>query len=289
MLMATTVKQAFATFKGNLEITDLQAETVSTRQRQVREAVEDGLEVVDHFLTGSYRRSTMIAPLKEADIDIFFVLSSDYFEKNSGQAALLERVKRTLRKRYRTPDISRDGQAVTISFNDFEVDVVPGFNRKGGGYLIPNTQGNTWISTDPKAHVRLSTEHNQAHSDMLVPLEKMIKRWNREINRHFRSFHLEVLTWEIFDGVAFSTYSEGALYFFDKGRSKIRRVNADPAGYGGDVGYYIDDNNVEQAVSRFTTAYSRALKAEDFEARGKISDAIDEWRKIFGDAFPAYG
>ena len=63
----------------------------------------------------------------------------------------------------------------------------------------------------------------------------MIKAWNRTINGHFRSFHLEVLAWQIFDGVMISDYPSGARYFFDKGRHLISQPNLDPAGYGGDV------------------------------------------------------
>jgi hypothetical protein len=59
-------------------------------------------------------------PPKDADVDIFIVLDSEYFYnydngQNGGQAGLLDLVKRTLRKTYtKTLDISRNGQAVTI-------------------------------------------------------------------------------------------------------------------------------------------------------------------------------
>ena len=129
--MTTTIQQAFAQFRQNLEITGLQASTVSTRQQSVRDVMQAGLHVLDSFLTGSYSRNTMIAPLAEADIDIFFVLDGQYFQRYNGQngdqAGLLDLVKRTLRSTYtRTPDISRNGQAVTVRFDDFTVDVVPG-------------------------------------------------------------------------------------------------------------------------------------------------------------------
>lgn len=137
--MATTIPGAFTTFKSRLEITDLQTQTVSARQKNVRDAVVAKMTVLDSFLTGSYSRSTMISPLAKADIDIFVVLDPKYFEQ-SGQAALLDKVKRALRATYpKTPEISRNGQAVTITFTDFKVDVVPSFNRNGGGFLMPST------------------------------------------------------------------------------------------------------------------------------------------------------
>lgn len=289
--MATTVKESFRKLKSNLEITNLQQETVSTRQKNVRDAVESGLTVLDSFLTGSYSRSTMIPPLSEADIDIFVVFDPSYYEAN-GQISLLEKVKRVLKNTYpQTPSISRNGQAVTITFTDFMVDVVPAFHRNGGGYVIPSTyNGGFWLATDPKQHVQISSKANSAHKGDLVPLVKMIKCWNRNINKHFRSFHLEVLTWQILDGVTISNFSSGMRYFFDKGRNLISKKNPDPTGYNDDVGFYIDNRmKVGEAVSRFTTAYNRAVKAESYEKNGNIESAINEWRKIFGNNFPAYG
>jgi hypothetical protein len=53
-------------------------------------------------------------------------------KRNGGQLGLLDYVKRVLRKTYiKTPDISRNGQVMTIHFNDFIVDVISEFYRKG--------------------------------------------------------------------------------------------------------------------------------------------------------------
>jgi hypothetical protein len=293
--MAITIPASFLKLKQNLEITGLQASTVSTRQQTVREVVEAGLNVEDSFLTGSYQRNTMIAPLKEADVDIFFVLNAEYYYRynngmNGGQAGLLDLVKRTLKETYtKTPDISRNGQAVTIRFSDFIVDVVPGFNRKGGGYLIPNSITQSWISTDPKKHVQIMQTENAAHNGDLVPLVKMIKGWNRNMDKYFRAFHLEVLAIDILHGITISDFPSAMRYYFDKGRNLIARPNADPAGYGGDVGSYINTQEaVRDAVAKFQLAYDRAIKAEDYARRNFISNAVEMWIKIFGDYFPAY-
>jgi hypothetical protein len=292
-MAATTVQQGFLRLKWNLEITGLQASTVSTRQAN-REVLEAGTTVLDTFQTGSYARSTMIAPLSEADIDIFVVLDAKYYHnyngQNGGQAGLLDAVKRTLRKTYtRTPDISRNGQAVTIRFDDFTVDVVPGFYRQGGGFLIPNSITSSWLETDPKKHVELMTAANKGHNGDLVPLIKMIKGWNKKHSTFFRSFHLEVLALQILNNVRIDDFPSGVRFYFDKAREIVKQKNLDPAGYGDDVGRYINNSNIDEAVRRFQLGYERAIKAEDLAVKGHHGHAIDMWQKVFGDYFPAYG
>ena len=287
--MATTIAASFAKFRQNLEVTDLQSSTLSTRQQAVRTAIEKDFSVLKSFLTGSYRRSTLIAPLKEADVDIFVILDSTYY-KADGHAALLDKVRATLLKTYtKTPKISRNGHAVTITFTDFVVDVVPAFNRQGGGYLIPDSVGKRWIPTDPTVHVTLMSNRNSAHSGDLVPVVKMIKRWNREISRSFRSFYLELIAIEIFNNVTMSNDPSAVRYFFDHARSRVKTKAVDPAGFGDQINGLASASSVDIAIKRVELAYGRAVKAEQFASTGKIGDAVAEWQKIFGSYFPSYG
>jgi hypothetical protein len=168
--------------------------------------------------------------------------------------------------------------------------VVPGFNRQGGGYIIPNSIAQSWISTDPKKHVEIVTAANKAHNNDFVPLIKMIKAWNANNNKYFSSFHLEVLALEILQGVTISDYPSGVRYYFDKGKDLISKQNLDPAGYGGDVGSYINSQaKVQEAVAKFQLAFERAVKAENFERLGQTKEAVEMWVKIFSTYFPAYG
>jgi hypothetical protein len=286
--MPKTITEGFKKLRENLEITDLQESTVSTRQTNVREVIEGSLTVVDSFLTGSYRRSTMIAPLKEADVDIFTVLSSSYFEQN-GQAAVLDRVRAALKKRYSTPQISRNGQAVTIYFEDFRVDVVPAFHRRGGGFLIPDPPRHRWISTDPRAHVSISTDQNKAHGGYLVPVIKMLKAWNRNRGSLLHSFHLEVIALAVFNGVAIPDYPPAVRFFFDKAFGLVRTPLRDPAGYDSDVGAYLSAADALRVMGHLAADKKKAVAAENLAAAGLVREAYDQWRAIFGDAFPAYG
>lgn len=287
--MPTTILAGFNGLKSNLEISGLQASTISTRQTNVRAAVEKEFDVLASFISGSYSRSTLIAPLKSADVDIFMVLDPKYYSKYS-PAGLLDRVRTVLLRTYpKTPNISRNGQAVTITFTDFQVDVVPGFYRQGGGYLIPNSITGTWISTNPKEHDSQLAAANKAHGGDLVPLIKMIKAWNRGIGEAFVGFYLELMTKKILAGITISDLPSAVRYVLEHGQSEIRYVIADPAGFGGQVSGLNNISKVDDAVSRFRTATTRARKAEQLATEGKIALAYDEWRKIFPGYFPIYG
>jgi hypothetical protein len=293
--MVFTIASGFDGLKSNLEITGLQTSTISTGQQAVRASITNAMTVVDDFLTGSYARSTMIAPLAEADIDIFITLDPMYFHhynnQNGGPAGMLDYAKRTLLKTYTsTPDISRIGQAVTIRFTDFVVDVVIGFNRTGGGYLIANSVNNRWLETDPKNHVSIITAASKTHGGNLVPLIKMIKAWNKSHGSFFRSFHIEVLALEVLHNVRITDFPSGVRFFFDKVRTNVKGKNLDPAGYGDDIGSYVNTQaKIAEAVAHFQTAHDQSLRAEQFAVRGDIRSSIEAWRKLFSNYFPAYG
>ncbi len=203
---------------------------------------------------------------------------------------MLDRVRTVLLRTYKnTPQISRNGQAVTITFSDFKVDVVPAFNRNGGGYLIPDSVHKTWLSTDPEKHDAHLTTANKAHDGDLVPLVKMLKGWNRVINGAFDGFYLELHTVKALNGITIADFPSGVRFVLDKGVGQILYQLPDPAGFGGYVNGLANLSTVSEGVSRFTTAVGRAKRAEEFEQKGNTAAAFDEWRKIFGDYFPAFG
>lgn len=98
--------------------------------------------------------------------------------------------------------------------------------------------------------------------------------------------HVEIFS----EANSVSDFPSGVRFFFDKARFYVTKQNPDPAGYGGDIGNYINtQEKIQEASSKFQLAYERAIKAEEYASRGYIKDAIEMWIKIFGDYFPVYG
>jgi len=286
--MARTIEQGFTELLANLEVSEPQATTLAERQRGVREALSRGLDLVDDFLIGSYRRKTMIAPLNEADVDVFVVLGEKYFAPK-GQGILLQFVRRLLRQTYPRSKMGPNGQAVTIGFSDFGMDVVPAFQRPEGGYIIPDVQRRRWIPTDPKVHVELWSEDNERHGGKLVPLIKIIKAWNRQHDKRFRSFHLEALVRDIVSSLSISDYPATVSYFFGRAQERVPLPLQDPAGYGSDLGDYMRGIQLQAAMKRVRTALKLCADAPKLAREGKTAAAFGRWRALFGNCFPRYG
>ena len=293
--MATTVLGAFDKFRQNLQITDLQTATVSRRQNSIRDFLSEEFCVTSSFLAGSYRRSTLIAPLSQADVDIFIVLDPCHFSRApTAPANLLASVKKKLSAFFtpytRTPDVSRNGQAVTVTYSEFSMDIVPCFNREGGGYIIPDGIDNQWISTDPYRHLQIWSETNTAKDGKFIPLVKMIKAWNKKHSSYLRSFHLETLVLYSIRYRTITDYQTAVRDVFGDIRTSFLAPVWDPAQYGGNIGDYISQiNGLQNLENWLQIAYDQAVKAIEYDRAGYPADAIRCWKNIFHEYFPAYG
>ena len=198
-------------------------------------------------------------------------------------------------RKYSASKISRNGQAVTITFSDFVVDVVPAFRLPwyswNDGWEICDSAAVGWITTNPKKHEALSSAANRAHGAQLVPRIKQLKAWNRTAGAPLRSFHIEVLAWSIFGSSWWwhesvrSDWASAAM-FFDRAPKKLRYKLADPAGTGGDVGAYLTGSALEQAISKMNTAAERCQRAEKAARDGKLASMHDAYRRVFGNYYP---
>ena len=289
--MARTVLQAFETFKTNLEITTLQTSTVSTRQNNLRSKLGAALPITDTFLTGSYVRDTLIAPLYNADVDVFIVLD-DKLRDNTldGPSNILNKVRRAVSGCYtEATQSSRNGQAITIKFSDFLVDVVPAFKHQVNGYSIPDPAKRSWIRTDPISHITMWSDTNKLQNGRFKPLIKMLKAWNRSSNNSYlHSFHLESMIRSTFRYRLIESYPAACQYFFQNAMNHL--VVDDPSGLGGLLSDYLTSDLASYLATSVSLgdAAKASQTAQYYNHLGNNEVAINQWKSIFGDYFPSY-
>ncbi len=283
------VDDAFANLKSNLEITATESQQAQTRHTNIREYLRKHWDVEDDFLEGSYRRDTKTKKLK--DVDIFVVLDDDgaqagYRSRPPGEliAALCD----LLRDCW--PDAYTDGMAVVIPFGPddavMSMEVVPAFNRDGGGYLIPNPAAGTWTATDPSKHYDASVAKNKKCDEMYIPFVKMVKAINRELGEPVSpSFLLEVMAMSIVKP-KFGRYQDEMVLFLATAAERIHEPWPDPAGIGPDVNSSMSPAEKDAAAAALRNAQAIAEAAVDLEDDGQERAAVEEWRKLFGTRMP---
>ena len=301
--MATTVRSAFEEFAVRLEPTQTQKNDAATKQVGVRDCLNAKLWVANAFLTGSYARQTMIRP--PSDIDLFVVLDyskhgQDYYLAYSGEQKALERFHNILKESYPYTPIRKDHPAIHLDFSTYGFDVIPAFNRTGGGYVIPNPTGAGWIYTNPPKHSERTTAVNKETGGYFVPLVKMFKAWNRSHYDKLTGFHLEMAlaeawptssTWPSYttQRTTYGSYADAVTALFPALSSKLQYFTQDPAGLGGNIDGYLGWDDRTRTRQRLDSAAQDAQVAIRHAARGDHYSAINKWRDIFNDPFPAYG
>jgi hypothetical protein len=125
-----------------------------------------------------------------------------------------------------------------------------------------------------------------------VPLLKMIKGWNREFSKPLRSFHLECIMVNHYKNYTESyTYNSMVNVFFSKLPGYLSSEAYDPITEDR-VDLYLDNSSLNNSKEEFVNRAIKAAKLaeEAFKDSDKYpSVAIDEWKKLFGEFFPAYG
>lgn len=280
------VDEAFKKLKSNLEITPTESRLAQTRHRLVRSHIEASWQLVDHFLTGSYRRHTKTKKLK--DVDMFVVLDPNgpqgALAHGTGTAAVLA-LHNLLAKRWK--DLDADDNVVTIHYSGEDVasyEVAPVFARSGGGYSMPNGPG--WMDTDPREQEALVTAKNKTCDAKFVPFVKMVKGVNREAGDPIEpAFQLEVMALDLVIE-PFGRYRDEIRFFLASVADQIVDDWRDPVELGPDVNAGVGIGRrmeLSEIVRGWLAVAEEALRLED---EGKDRAAVEMWRELFGWRMP---
>jgi Second Messenger Oligonucleotide or Dinucleotide Synthetase domain len=294
--VATTIKQAFDEYASNLELRSRQVTLVSERRTNVVRALRQSLSLhpEESKVIGSWDRHTLTRYLSEGDVDVMVILSysdNKQWDNSGGTIKALNRFRDILDIAYPDTPKRRDRNCITMQFSEFRLDVVPAFSNKDGYYEIPDSVRRRWVKTDPFTFAEKITNVNTAMEGTFVPLIKMVKGWNREVGWPIRSFHLECLLYHHYRSYAQSySYSSTMNVFFSKLSGYLGSRCYDPV-QGDQVDSYLDEGGTRTRAGAIRKARAAATKAaEAYNDQEKYpAVAIDEWKDLLGEFFPAYG
>jgi Second Messenger Oligonucleotide or Dinucleotide Synthetase domain len=295
--MATTVRQAFDQYVSNLKLRDRQETLVSQRRANVVRALAQNLSLHTEKskLIGSWDRHTLTRYLSEGDVDVMVILhygANKHWDTSGGTINALNSFKAILDSSYPYTQKRRHRNCITMQFSEFRLDVVPAFKNDGGYYKIPDSIRQQWVKTDPFSFAQKISEVNATMDRNFVPLIKMVKGWNREVGWPIQSFHLECLMYSRYRTYTKSyTYSSMLKFFFEDLSDYLHARCYDPV-QGDQVDTYLDEGGTRtrrDAIRKARTAAAKAAEAFKDEDKYHPSIAINEWKALLGEFFPAYG
>lgn len=270
---------------------DLRAK-LKERLSIMEEVDSSGNEDIYSFLTGSYKRGTIIRPPK--DVDFFNVLKADDY-KNFTPSEALNILYAALSDIY--PDKEKAGEikpqthSITVVYSDtFSIDVIPAF-EDGKTYRIPHVPlpgkgEETWLISNPKIHEDIVREANEKTDGKLIPIIKLIKDWMRTTckpkNIPVTSFHLELLATQILGNKETTSIDSGLAKFFTQAICFMDEACVhDPANMDNLVDEEIADSDREKVKTLLRTTAKIAEEAVQAENDGEHEEAINKWKRIF--------
>lgn len=287
-----SVSDMFKTFLDNLKVDN--SEQISQRYGEITASLNKKFrdtesKEANSLRVGSYGRYTGIKGI--SDLDMLYIMPKGKWEtyKNGKQSQLLTDTKNAIKARYPTTDVQVDRLVVTVSYNNFHVEVQPVFEDTGEDgtayYRYPDTyNGGSWKVTKPRHEMQAVKEMDDEKNKNLRLLCKMARAWK---NRHgvgvggllidTLAYHFMRST-DYFNDKSFLYYDYLSRDFFSYLMNEPDKEHYKAPGSNQNV-------KVKKKFQRKAKdAHELCLKAIEAEESNSVND---KWRKVYGRSFPA--
>lgn len=289
MSLPYSVAASFSKFFEAINLDGDHREIANKRRDRIVELLSNKIEIVESFPTGSIPKFTAVTG--HADVDVMVALHYSKHIKGRRPSQVLATVREALAG-YSTK-VRRNGQAVTLSYESWpNVDIVPvsrvaNSNGSTSHYNVPDMHREEWLMSRPKRHAINIAERVKTFGGEFRHLIKMVKWWNYEHFSELQSYHLEVIALKALNA-RFDEYPWQIYRFFDSAHSLCQSALYHQGGY---VDNYLNYDSRRKVVGVLSAARDIASRAWfcTHNGRGEHEKAIGLWRRLFGNAFPAYG
>ena len=249
---------------------------VNKHLQKIKDTLSNEIEgTVDTIFGGSVAKHTFVNGL--SDIDTLVILNRSELENMSPQKVLDYFFSR-LSGRFPKTVIEKGDLAITVKFNDAEIQLLPALKKKTG-VKIADPVGKGWIFIKPKKFQTALTKVNNRNNGKVVQTIKLAKSIiaNFAENRRLSGYHIEALAVQIFRNYTGNlTQKEMLKHFFDKSSKRVIHAMEDVTGQSGDLTSYLGKSG---GLKRKMAADSLANMARRME-NADTACSISQWRDI---------
>lgn len=282
-----TVAQGFDEFLKRLTPLASQRTAAASHRSQVEASLKRSLSVLVMRETGSFHHGTGVRNYSDVD-----VLASIGDTKPGSSDTALNWVKSALSGSFPTTSVRISRPAVVVEFAEGTEtwEVIPGFLRHPGQspvYDIPGAASG-WIESAPTVHLDYVNECNQKDDiqGAAKKLARLAKAWKYYCNVPISSFYLEMRAAQhMMTEPAFIAVWDVCLLLESLRDDGLAAMN-DPKGRTGCFYPCSSEYRKADALSKLSTAATRARKALRAHQDDKIDDAFFYLDLLFDERFP---
>ncbi len=281
------IDDAFGLLAKNTELSLGEYTAITQSQADIEYYLMQHLSTFSTVLYGAFSRKTIVSPLSDSIIDMLVIFRvSDI--NNGAPSQIFANLRDVLIEQYPDAYALQNKNALMLPANNYHFKIHPAYQVSDHLYMIPDENFNNWIKYDIRTYNDISTRENIRHKGRLIEIVRMIKIWNKVSGNLFNGYYLELLVTDMLSAYEIKSDAETLCYIFKYGVSKVVFQQHDPANMEVQVEGLNDINDLIDAMVLFKNSYLIAKEAIDFEKDGDIKNAIDNWNKIYPQAFPTH-
>ncbi len=254
--------------------TPTQFDGARSHRASIENRLDAHLGVYEMFEIGSLRHGTGVWQYSDAD----YMVSLKGIKPDSPWT-MLGKVKETLQARFPGTPITVSRPAVVCRFADGIVEIVPAYPSESGYWIANPADG--WMKSHPKSHNRYVNDVNIKHNGAAKTLARQLKIWKYRRDVPVSSCYLEMRAAQHMNGE--TTYVSPIDLYLALNKMYVAGLASmnDPTGLGSRFGACSSESKRAIALSRLSTAVTRARNAKDYESDGKHADAIEQLKLLF--------
>lgn len=278
--MTQTASQYLTAVTSNYTPTSTMFDGARSHRGSIETRLDVFLGLHEMFETGSLRHGTGVRWYSDADY-----MASLKGTRPESVWTTLNKVKETLQDRFPGTTVTVRRPAVVCGFSDGIVEVTPAYpayKQSGSqdGYWIPDPRGG-WMQTHPKDHNAYVNEANKKHGGAAKKLARQAKIWKYKRSVPISSCYLEMRAAKYANDETVWAPIWDLHGFLKHLLDKDLAAMNDPTGLGSRFGATSSESTHAAAISKLTTAVSRAAKAKAYEKDGTHAAAITQLTLLF--------
>lgn len=289
--IASTVTGAFNLYDATLNLDKSERARAQKRHQDITALLVASGIVALTFLQGSFARKTMRKPLKDVDMVVVMVerLRAE-LERPGGPARAMALLRDAVAAAYPSARFDADGpsaHALQVTFPDlpFTFDLVPALAADGEIVHIADRDEDRWEWSNARTLNRVVSERNVATDGQWVHQVRM----GKALKDRYDDLDLCGLAFEALAHDSIFVIKPHDVALADLLRHASTAVLGkilEPTGVE-DLTEEWDDDQRRRYADRFTSLPRRADEAIRLREDGQEAAAVDVWRSVFGDDFPA--